>query len=160
MPFLWIWFKWMRPLQKDKMHPLEPNRDPNAKGRVRVQLHNDDGTPFNEKFPTSRLLFSRFHVGIWLFFSRNECIFIDLLCCTGLSDNIIECWLLRWLPCSMNLGNLLSSIYFYSVWSFLKIIAAVVVTVFQKRRALWQADLVQLNHSARLKKHCSHHRMV
>uniref|UniRef100_A0A9J2P1G3 Uncharacterized protein n=1 Tax=Ascaris lumbricoides TaxID=6252 RepID=A0A9J2P1G3_ASCLU len=41
-------------LEKDKMHPLEPNRDPNAKGRVRVQLHNDDGTPFNEKFPTSR----------------------------------------------------------------------------------------------------------
>uniref|UniRef100_A0A915B443 Signal recognition particle 19 kDa protein n=1 Tax=Parascaris univalens TaxID=6257 RepID=A0A915B443_PARUN len=39
-------------LEKDKMHPLEPNRDPNAKGRVRVQLHNDDGTPFNEKFPT------------------------------------------------------------------------------------------------------------
>ncbi|EFO19597.1 SRP19 protein [Loa loa] len=39
-------------LEKQKMHPLDPNRDANAQGRVRVQLWNDDGSLCDEKFPT------------------------------------------------------------------------------------------------------------
>ncbi|EJW78077.1 hypothetical protein WUBG_11012 [Wuchereria bancrofti] len=34
------------------MHPLDPNRDANSQGRVRVQLHNDDGSLCDQKFPT------------------------------------------------------------------------------------------------------------
>ncbi|VDN56697.1 unnamed protein product [Dracunculus medinensis] len=39
-------------IEKQKMHPLDPNRDLNSQGRVRVQFRNDDGSLFNEKFPT------------------------------------------------------------------------------------------------------------
>ncbi|VDO42928.1 unnamed protein product [Onchocerca flexuosa] len=39
-------------LEKQKMHPLDQNRDTNAQGRVRVQLRNDDGSLCNQKFPT------------------------------------------------------------------------------------------------------------
>ncbi|KAL3998694.1 Signal recognition particle 19 kDa protein [Acanthocheilonema viteae] len=39
-------------LEKQKMHPLDPNRDANSQGRVRVQLRNDDGSLCDEKFPT------------------------------------------------------------------------------------------------------------
>ena len=39
-------------LEKQKMHPLDPSRDANSQGRVRVQLRNDDGSLCNEKFPT------------------------------------------------------------------------------------------------------------
>uniref|UniRef100_A0A915Q696 Signal recognition particle 19 kDa protein n=1 Tax=Setaria digitata TaxID=48799 RepID=A0A915Q696_9BILA len=39
-------------LEKQKMHPLDPNRDANSQGRVRVQLRNDDGSLYNQKFPT------------------------------------------------------------------------------------------------------------
>ncbi|VDM37588.1 unnamed protein product [Toxocara canis] len=56
-------------LEKHAMHPLDPNRDTNAQGRVRVQLRNDDGTPFNEKFPTSLLLFSFLLFQVSSFFS-------------------------------------------------------------------------------------------
>lgn len=36
------------------MHPLDPNRDANSQGRVRVQLRNDDGSLYDQKFPTSK----------------------------------------------------------------------------------------------------------
>ncbi|KAM3720682.1 Signal recognition particleprotein [Dirofilaria immitis] len=39
-------------LEKQKMHPLDPNRDANSQGRVRVQLRNDDGSLCDQKFPT------------------------------------------------------------------------------------------------------------
>ncbi|MFH4976661.1 hypothetical protein AB6A40_003370 [Gnathostoma spinigerum] len=39
-------------IEKTKMHPLDPNRDTNLQGRVRVQLHNEDGSLFNPRFPT------------------------------------------------------------------------------------------------------------
>uniref|UniRef100_A0A1I7YMG8 Signal recognition particle 19 kDa protein n=1 Tax=Steinernema glaseri TaxID=37863 RepID=A0A1I7YMG8_9BILA len=38
-------------VEKNKMHPLDPNRDMNLQGRVRVQLKNDDGKPVDAKFP-------------------------------------------------------------------------------------------------------------
>uniref|UniRef100_A0A0N5ABD4 Signal recognition particle 19 kDa protein n=1 Tax=Syphacia muris TaxID=451379 RepID=A0A0N5ABD4_9BILA len=43
-------------LEKSKMHPLDPSRDTNSQGRVRVQLRNDDGSIYNAKFPTRRSL--------------------------------------------------------------------------------------------------------
>ncbi|CAG9536045.1 unnamed protein product [Cercopithifilaria johnstoni] len=39
-------------LEKQKMHPLDSNRDANSQGRVRVQLRNDDGSLYDQKFPT------------------------------------------------------------------------------------------------------------
>lgn len=41
-------------IEKHKMHPLDPNRDANAQGRVRVQLRNENGSLLNEKFPNRR----------------------------------------------------------------------------------------------------------
>ncbi|KAH7728637.1 Signal recognition particle protein [Aphelenchoides avenae] len=43
-------------LEKNKMHPLDPSRDGNVQGRVRVQLKNDDGTPVKSEFRTRRSL--------------------------------------------------------------------------------------------------------
>ncbi|KAK0422629.1 hypothetical protein QR680_007685 [Steinernema hermaphroditum] len=39
-----------------KMHPLDPNRDMNMQGRVRVQLKKEDGKPADAKFPTRQSL--------------------------------------------------------------------------------------------------------
>ncbi|VDD92914.1 unnamed protein product [Enterobius vermicularis] len=43
-------------IEKQKMHPLDASRDTNSQGRVRIQLHNDDGSLCNEKFPTRKSL--------------------------------------------------------------------------------------------------------
>ena len=40
---------------QNKFYPRE--FDKNVKGRVRVQLRNDDGTPVLEQFPTSGIIF-------------------------------------------------------------------------------------------------------
>ena len=32
------------------MHPREPSREPNTNGRVKVQLKNDDGSLFDQRF--------------------------------------------------------------------------------------------------------------
>ncbi|KAI6232973.1 hypothetical protein M3Y99_00957600 [Aphelenchoides fujianensis] len=41
-------------LNKTTMHPRDPNREPIARGRVRVQLKNDDGSPVDAKFKTRK----------------------------------------------------------------------------------------------------------
>lgn len=64
------------------MHPLDPNRDLNSQGRVRVQFRNDDGSLFNEKFPTS------------IFFAFYECFHIVIICIKFLSINHLLCKLL------------------------------------------------------------------
>ncbi|VDN01810.1 unnamed protein product [Thelazia callipaeda] len=39
-------------IEKQKMHPLDSNRDANSQGRVRVQLRNSDGSIYDQRFPT------------------------------------------------------------------------------------------------------------
>ncbi|KAI6203365.1 SRP19 protein [Aphelenchoides besseyi] len=41
-------------LQADVMHPRDPNREPVARGRVRVQLKNDDGSLCDSKFKSRK----------------------------------------------------------------------------------------------------------
>ena len=42
---------------QNKVHPRERDpKDLKFRGRVRVQLKNDDGTPVMEQFPTSKRL--------------------------------------------------------------------------------------------------------
>ena len=36
---------------ENKMYPRDPNRDRNARGRIRFQIKNDDGTPLNPEYP-------------------------------------------------------------------------------------------------------------
>lgn len=38
------------------MHPLDPDRDPNVQGRVRIQIKNEDGSPINPNLCTSMFL--------------------------------------------------------------------------------------------------------
>ncbi|VDK17473.1 unnamed protein product [Anisakis simplex] len=52
--------------KKHCMHPLDPNRDTNSQGRVRLQLRNDDGSPFNEKLPTSSFILKLIRCPIFL----------------------------------------------------------------------------------------------
>ena len=40
-----------KPIVENKQHPRERSREIQFRGRIRVQLKNDDGTPKNEKFP-------------------------------------------------------------------------------------------------------------
>jgi signal recognition particle subunit SRP19 len=45
-------------LEVAKCYPKEPNKyETTTRGRVRVQLRNEDGTPFKANFPTSKLAF-------------------------------------------------------------------------------------------------------
>ncbi|KFZ65248.1 Signal recognition particle 19 kDa protein, partial [Podiceps cristatus] len=44
-PFVW---------QKNKMYPREWNRDMQYRGRVRIQLKQDDGNPCLPQFPTRK----------------------------------------------------------------------------------------------------------
>lgn len=37
---------------ENKLHPKERSKELLYRGRIRVQLKNDDGTPFNAEFPT------------------------------------------------------------------------------------------------------------
>lgn len=37
---------------ENKLHPKERSKELLYRGRIRVQLKNDDGTPFNPDFPT------------------------------------------------------------------------------------------------------------
>lgn len=37
---------------ENKFHPRERSKESTFRGRIRVQLKNDDGTPFNPNFPT------------------------------------------------------------------------------------------------------------
>ncbi|VDM73560.1 unnamed protein product [Strongylus vulgaris] len=41
-------------LDRGKLHPREQDREPENRGRVRVQLKNDDGTPKNKDYPTRK----------------------------------------------------------------------------------------------------------
>ncbi|KAK6727666.1 hypothetical protein RB195_005389 [Necator americanus] len=43
-------------LERGKLHPREQDREPENRGRVRVQLKNDDGTAFNKDYPTRAAL--------------------------------------------------------------------------------------------------------
>ncbi|CAJ0593286.1 unnamed protein product [Cylicocyclus nassatus] len=43
-------------LDRGKLHPREQDREPENRGRVRVQLKNDDGTPKNKDYPTRTAL--------------------------------------------------------------------------------------------------------
>lgn len=37
---------------ENKLHPKERSKEPLFRGRIRVQLKNDDGTPVKSEFPT------------------------------------------------------------------------------------------------------------
>uniref|UniRef100_T1J0P8 Signal recognition particle 19 kDa protein n=1 Tax=Strigamia maritima TaxID=126957 RepID=T1J0P8_STRMM len=37
-------------IEQNKMYPRDPNRDPNTKGRIRINLKNDDGSFVNPEF--------------------------------------------------------------------------------------------------------------
>ncbi|KAI6225697.1 SRP19 protein [Aphelenchoides besseyi] len=41
-------------IKADVMHPRDPNREPVARGRVRVQLKNDDGSLCDSKFKSRK----------------------------------------------------------------------------------------------------------
>ena len=38
----------------DRHYPREMVKDSSHTGRIRVQLYKDDGTPFNQQFPSSK----------------------------------------------------------------------------------------------------------
>uniref|UniRef100_A0A3B3R1W7 Signal recognition particle 19 kDa protein n=1 Tax=Paramormyrops kingsleyae TaxID=1676925 RepID=A0A3B3R1W7_9TELE len=42
------------PTEKGKMYPREWNRDTQIRGRVRVQIKKEDGTPFDEKLSSRK----------------------------------------------------------------------------------------------------------
>ncbi|XP_055489175.1 signal recognition particle 19 kDa protein isoform X2 [Leucoraja erinacea] len=42
------------PVQKNKLYPREWNRDVQFRGRIRVQLRNEDGSLCMEQFPTRK----------------------------------------------------------------------------------------------------------
>ncbi|RCN45916.1 SRP19 protein [Ancylostoma caninum] len=44
-------------LERGKLHPREQDREPENRGRVRVQLKNDDGTPKSKDYPNRAALF-------------------------------------------------------------------------------------------------------
>lgn len=48
-------------LQRNKMYTRDQDREPDSQGRVRVQLKNDDGTPKNAEYPTSKFYANLFH---------------------------------------------------------------------------------------------------
>ncbi|VDK64991.1 unnamed protein product, partial [Cylicostephanus goldi] len=48
-------------LDRGKLHPREQDREPENRGRVRVQLKNDDGTPKNKDYPTRKLYFANYY---------------------------------------------------------------------------------------------------
>lgn len=53
---------------QNKQYPRDSFKDAFCKGRVRIQLKNSDGTPFNEKYPTSKLCCTLFCILIsWSF---------------------------------------------------------------------------------------------
>ena len=41
-----------QPIVENKQYPRERSRELDFRGRIRVQLRNDDGSPFLEKFTT------------------------------------------------------------------------------------------------------------
>lgn len=42
-------------LEVNKVHPSEPSKfEPHSRGRIRVQLKNDDGTPLKPNYPSSK----------------------------------------------------------------------------------------------------------
>lgn len=41
---------------ENKLHPMERSKEPLYRGRIRVQLKNDDSTPVQPNFPTRRSL--------------------------------------------------------------------------------------------------------
>ncbi len=42
---------------ENKAYSREPSNEPETRGRIRVQLKNDDGSPINPRFPTRKSLF-------------------------------------------------------------------------------------------------------
>ncbi|KHJ93577.1 SRP19 protein [Oesophagostomum dentatum] len=44
-------------LDRGKLHPRDQDREPENRGRVRVQLKNDDGTPKSKDYPTRAALY-------------------------------------------------------------------------------------------------------
>lgn len=46
-------------VEHNKMYPRDPNRDPQFKGRVRVQLKTEDGSPVNEEIPNRITLYRK-----------------------------------------------------------------------------------------------------
>ena len=45
----------LAPIVENKKHPRERSNEIEFRGRIRVQLKNEDGTPFKEEFKTREL---------------------------------------------------------------------------------------------------------
>ena len=46
----------LAPIVENKKHPRERSNEIEFRGRIRVQLKNEDGTPFKEEFKTRELI--------------------------------------------------------------------------------------------------------
>ena len=53
----------LSPIVENKKHPRERSNEIEFRGRIRVQLKNEDGTPFKEEFKSRELYL--FDQGCW-----------------------------------------------------------------------------------------------
>ncbi len=68
-----------QPIVENKQYPRERSRELEFRGRIRVQLRNDDGSAFKDKFPTSKWTLNKTVI-------TTTMVLIDILFCRGLNS--------------------------------------------------------------------------